>query len=100
MGIIRELIIKGRDAKTENAWTPKWEEGCKVFEKAYTDSDKLKVQLRTEIARADSIKREKESKKTQRIYLIIGIVATITVAIVFYLLGARQTPPPGFIFSY
>lgn len=75
-----ELIRKGRDAKKENDWTPKWEEGCKAFETAFKEADTLNDILSIQIAAADTYWR---SRKT----LLIGIGAAILIAVASYLVG-------------
>lgn len=77
---IKDLIRKGRDAKRENAWTSIWEQGCKAFEKAYDESDKLRDELRAEIARAVGHKRNRRN-------IMITIGAGFLIALVFFLVG-------------
>jgi hypothetical protein len=75
-----ELIRKGRDAKKENDWTSKWEDGCKAFETAFKEADTLNDILSVQIARADSHRKSKR-------YLLIGIGAAILIALVFFFVG-------------
>lgn len=75
-----ELIRKGRDAKKENDWTQKWEEGCKAFVTAFKEADTLNDILSIQIAAADTYWRNRKT-------LLIGIGAAILIAVASYLVG-------------
>ncbi len=71
---IKEMRIKGRDAKRRNKWDEEWEQGVQIFVEAFNKSKDLEKILEEYLVRAEQI----NANKKQKIFFIWSIITTFT----------------------
>lgn len=79
---IREHYDRGRESKSLNLWNEDWEAGIESFVLAMDDAKILIDELRTRIDEALIIRKEKDSRVSKVVLLVLGLVVGVVLGVV------------------